>query len=72
MNNKNITMELYNYRFWYNGGRCTEVLKCDKPVVIPNNDVKWCKVNIPSKKKSVAINIEKVETIEEWITEEEL
>lgn len=63
-------MKEYNYRFVYDGGQhTTELLKCDKPLVM-SDTAKWYKINMPEMGKSIIINIDKVVTIEEWITEE--
>lgn len=63
-------MKQYNYRFIYdNGVHSTELLKCEYPLVM-SDTAKWYKINMPDKGKSITINIDKVVTIEEWITEE--
>lgn len=62
-------MKEYNYRFVYDSGQYTELLKCSSPFVM-NDSAKWYKINMPEMGKSIIINIDKVVTIEEWITEE--
>ena len=61
--------KLYNYKFTYDHGQVTELLKCDHPFVLKDT-TKWYKMILADKSESITINIEKVTTIEEWITEE--
>lgn len=62
-------MIYYNYRICYDNKQVTELLKCDCPLDMTKT-AKWYKINYTGQDKSIAINMEKVTTIEEWITEE--
>ena len=62
-------MKYYNYRFRYDNGSASEILKADTQIPI-DQQAKWYHVNFLGKNQKLHINFEKVVYVEEWITEE--
>ena len=63
-------MKYYNYRFNYDNGGASEILKSDTRIPL-DEGAKWIHVNFLGKNQSLHINLEKVTNVEEWATETE-